>query len=1031
MIPSVRPDQTSRMSGPEADRLTPGTWWRLTDPDHEIAKRDWEPGVSPPAHGIILLLSDLHIVDGEVHAVSLHGHPLLRMGRIKLLHDAFINAFAPCPEGEALRAAELAAMMGRIQMIGASMSDMPGDEALIAQFPPKPKTPDPAAGPSDTPENIPDSARAVQLPAALLPSGDVVAAQARIERGIALLEARSAWVKGKTDEMQHGMKIVQSYQEERVAQTLAGISGQRKMAEGLLRNVHTMRLFLGEGVEVDTLLQGASAPASEPLHLMQRMLYLDEEIFVSSVMDEGFHAGNMRDLPHLLSANPDLLDRMLPHPRCVAIARIRRKSREFETPKNLMDVFSLIEKDQQDKFVQILIRDGENVHMVMADEETSRAQRLFPSRAEIDAIFTDRSRYDWEKRAYQTREITPFDIEYSDKRGEHDQRALFYKRFLIILWGLQERKGVFGPFIAPDTNWLEETTHTRHFRFIHDEENVLSDGLRPVSAWIAEMNAWIRPGSRVLVQGNRIMTPDTAPTAYSSDRGAGGYERHRDRHAANRVDELIVGRRGAELIVQLPTEQGYRDRRMNTPVRLREADGTVVTSGALCLDRADAKTLRRYINSRQERASYLSWLALFMAALPIVEAREAADRGLIDRLSRTRPDLSGTLPDAVRILREGTKGELGPDHDVRVVWLADRMARATDLSLTDPGLQLRLRANGDLVRVSTPTDPVSLEARMPLLEATVLRSWSSSSPKEGASRLIPFNHLPDLGEVVIGGCLGRAETAAARVLAAPGLRDPGAHEVLRSLTTDLWGEEVREFLEGADQAGEHVLRGWLDEVRELNYTTSQRQVRIPSLVIPVGVAVLDAERGGSAAWALRLALDPVLLAFRQGRADLVAHMCTRLYRNPEAGLNRQRDRVERQNILALERFRLTDEAPLSAAPVVERGWTFESWDQVHHAPIRQELDWRVQGPVQEIPAPGRVLPALAVSAMTRAHRDLEPVLKVIDGAETGRLITAEGIGPLLDEVLRRERPAQVGPAPQQENTTAPVSAHSEDSDGPA
>jgi hypothetical protein len=927
------------------------------------------------------------------------------MGRVKLLHDAFISTFAPCPEGEALRAAELAAMMDRIQAIGASMSNMPGDEALIAQFPPKPKNPDPAAEPSGTS----GSAHAVQLPAALLPSGDVVAAQVRIERGIALLEARSAWVKGKTDEMQHGMKIVQSYQEERVAQTLAGISGQRKMAEDLLRNVHTMRLFLGEGVEVDTLLQGASAPASEPLHLMQRMLYLDEEIFVSSVMDEGFHSGNMRDLPHLLSENPDLLERMLPHPRCVAIARIRRKSRDFETPKNLIEVFSLIEKDQQDKFVQIVIRDGENVHMVMADEETSRAQRLFPSGAEIDAIFTDRSRYDWDKRAYQTREITPFDIEYSDKRGEHDQRALFYKRFLIILWGLQERKGVFGPFIAPDTNWLEETTHTRHFRFIHDEENVLTDGLRPVSAWISEMNAWIRPGSQVIVQGNRIMTPDTAPTAYSSDRGAGGYERHRDRQAANRVDELIVGRRGAELVVQLPTEQGYRDRRMNTPVRLREADGTVVNSGALCLDRADAKTLRRYINSRQERASYLSWLALFMAALPIVEARESADRGVVDRVSRARPDLLEALPGAVQMMREATKGELGPDHDVRVVWLADRLARAADLSLTDPGLQLRLRANGDLVRIGAPLDPVSIEARMPLLEATVLRSWSAQTPKEGTSRLIPFNHLPDLGEVVIGGGLGPAETAAARALAAPGLRDPASHEALRSLTTDIWSQEIKEFLEEADRAEERTLTAWLNEARDMNYATSQRHVIIPSLVMPVGVALLDGRNGGSNAWALRLALDPVMLAFRQGRADLVAHMCTRLYKKPDTGFERLRERSERQPVLSLQRFQITDDTPFSNPRLLERGWTFEDWDQILCAPIRQELDWRVQGPVYQIPVPGHVLPAIAVGAMTRGHQDREAVRKAIASAEAGRLITGEGISPMLDEVLKGERRAQTGP----------------------
>lgn len=110
MIPAIPNSSSSRFTASDGPRLAPGTWWRLTDPDHEIAKRDWEPGVTPPEHGIVLLLAETHVVDGEIHAVTLHGHPLLRMGRVKLLHDAFINAFAPCPEGEALRAAELAAM---------------------------------------------------------------------------------------------------------------------------------------------------------------------------------------------------------------------------------------------------------------------------------------------------------------------------------------------------------------------------------------------------------------------------------------------------------------------------------------------------------------------------------------------------------------------------------------------------------------------------------------------------------------------------------------------------------------------------------------------------------------------------------------------------------------------------------------------------------------------------------------------------------------------------------------------------------
>ncbi len=992
MIPSVRQPETARMNGPEPDRLTPGTWWRLTDPDHEIAKREWERGITPPAHGIVLLLAETHVVDGEVHAVTLHGHPLLRMGRVKLLQDAFLRAFAPCPDGEALRAAELAAMMGEIQTIGASMSDMPGDEALIALYPPKPKAPDTEPGSEEA---------AVRLPAALLPSGDVTAAQAKIERGVAILEARSAWVKTRTDEMQHGMKIVQSYQEERVAQSLAGISEQRKMAENLLKNVHTMRLFLGEGVEVETLLEGESAPADEPLHLMQRMLYLDEEIFVSSVMDEGFHAGNMRDLPALLSANPDLLGRMLPHPRCVAIARIRRERREFDPPEDILDALRQIEKGQQDMFVQILIRDGSNVRMVMADEETSRAARLFPSRAEIDAIFTDRSRFDWEKREYKTREITPFDIEYSEKRGEHDRRALFYKRFLIILWGLQERKQVFGPFIPQGANWLEETTHNRHFRFVHDEENVLGDGLKPVSSWITEMNDWIRPGSRVLVQGARAMSPDSAPTAYGEpDRT---YDRTRERDPVERLAELTVGRRGAELIVQLPTRERYGSRRMNTPLTVREADGRVLRDGVLCLDRADSATLRRYINSRQERASYLRWLALFMGALPIVEARERADRALVSQLERARPELSGALPEAVRLTREAGRGEISPQ---RVLALADRLGRAASLTLGDPGCQLRMRANGDLVRITGVRDPRAAAIRAPLLEATVLRSWSGADAREGASRLIPFSHVPELGETVIRSRIGPEETASARAAAAPGLRDPAAFELLRSLCEEGRAEAVRDLIERAGAADPEDLETWLKRVRQENHESNQKMVQIPSFVVPAGVALMERPGKGWTAWALRVALDPVLLAFRAGRADLVGRMCTGLYRKPEVGFERLRERAETDRPpLTLELSRLNDTRPLTAAGLTEPGWTFEGWDPVLTGPVRFPLEGRfsarpVQGPELEVAIPDGVLPAIARTVAGSLRLTPETLAAALEAARAGALIVAPGVESMLDRVLR-------------------------------
>jgi len=105
--------------------------------------------------------------------------------------------------------------------------------------------------------------------------------------------------------------------------------------------------------------------------------------------------------------------------------------------------------------------------MVMADEEDSRAQRLFPSSREVDGdlygpvpVTTGRNGL------IRPGRITPFDIEYSDKRGAMTNVALFYKRFPDHPLGrFRERKGVFGHSSRTGhEHGSRRPPHTRHFR---------------------------------------------------------------------------------------------------------------------------------------------------------------------------------------------------------------------------------------------------------------------------------------------------------------------------------------------------------------------------------------------------------------------------------------------------------------------------------------------------------------------------------------------------------------------------------------
>lgn len=1005
----------SRQDRPADAAIEPGSWWRLTDPEHSLAKMGWKAGCSCPDHGLILLLKEIHVIDGDLHSVTLAGHPAWSgNSRVRMLFEEFLLSMTLCPEGEALRASEIAEVMERVHSIGASMSQTPPD-ALLLELHPK------AAPATPADEEKPATAPAVQLPAALLPSGDVQKAQKAIEYRMSVLEARSAWIMERTGEMKASMALVQSFQEERVSQALAGISQQKKYADGLLRNVHTMRLFLGEDVENHAIATGESAPADAPLHLMQRLLYLDEEIFVDSLLGDGFNADNLKDLPGILAANPSLVERMLPHPRCVAISRVRRRDRHFERPADICGVFDMIEKMEADKAIQILIRDGDNIRMVIADDETSRAERLFPSRTEIDAIFSEAGSYDFNTRTRESREITQFDVEYSDKRTEHDKRALFYKRFLIILWGLQEREEAFGPFIPPGTNWLSATTQDTWFRFVHDEENVLTDGRPSVGKYLAEVNEWIRPGSLVLVQAGRAMTMDSAPTAFKSE---GRGDPYRSKHPMDAMNILPVTRRGGELIVTVPTTKdsySSNPKVTGTPLILRGHDGVVLTHGVLCLDRVQAQDLRHYIGSRINRSSYINWLGLFMEGVRHVEAAERGNAQDLARLLEQAPHLSGTLPEAIMATREFRKGERPETirNDQSIIAMASAMLELrenpTDLACD----QLRLRATGELVAVSLPQDPILIETSFPALNASTFRRKGNGDTVFKADRMIPAHHLPEIGEVVIAGQLDDEGVRAMRKAGIPGLRHVGDIDELK-IVAGLEGNVeafIPQFIEEATRPDRELIRAWLEAIRSWNMSSGRKLVEIPRRFMDVGL-ILEPCHSGMRAHALRIFVDPITTAFHFGFDDLVADMTRGLYKLPDRGLERlRRNRIGARPITFGIRM-LTDDLPLGKAVERLSEWCDSDWSE------RRIMSGKlaVNDPSSEYVIPDDIRTAIAFALYARASWDnrvnsngVETALK---SAPLIKLICPEGVEAALSQVLALDM-TMPEPAPAGHEQSAP------------
>lgn len=151
---------------------------------------------------------------------------------------------------------------------------------------------------------------------------------------------------------------------------------------------------------------------------MQQMLYLDEEIFVQSMSEDGLTHDNISELPKLFEENPSFIHRMMPYERCVAIARVRRRDRDLPFSRDIDKVMAAMAQQKADRRIFIFTRDGDRVSMIVADDETSGAKRLFPSDREIDGTYTSNR---WQDRGAQ---MDVADVRYSDARRSHEARAL-------------------------------------------------------------------------------------------------------------------------------------------------------------------------------------------------------------------------------------------------------------------------------------------------------------------------------------------------------------------------------------------------------------------------------------------------------------------------------------------------------------------------------------------------------------------------------------------------------------------------------
>jgi hypothetical protein len=156
-----------------------------------------------------------------------------------------------------------------------------------------------------------------------------------------------------------------------------GMTDSIKEIDGRIFNIS---LYAGLTEEVVQCCGGEPAAMNEKLHVMQRMLFMDEECLLG-YQTGGFEFRDIAKFDDWVS-EPVNRDRILPYARCIVAMRVRRNKKERDWDGSLSNLLTNINISISDKFTFLYIRNGERVFRLSCDLEFD--ELIFPDRSVFD-----------------------------------------------------------------------------------------------------------------------------------------------------------------------------------------------------------------------------------------------------------------------------------------------------------------------------------------------------------------------------------------------------------------------------------------------------------------------------------------------------------------------------------------------------------------------------------------------------------------------------------------------------------------------
>ncbi|KVP17003.1 hypothetical protein [Burkholderia ubonensis] len=667
----------------DADAITRIDRSGVIEPGHHWQCRTGVKGVSTIREsiefdfqeGFVYLLTRLIFFDGKLHSVELLNDPTVNTGLGILTLPLLLENFEPLSEeaATAFRQQQMLAIQDEAAAVQKEMADSQANPALLEPVIREglEKWERELARANQRDDDDEEQAPKAQLPAIVtngqfslagavthrISSTDIEVFRHMAQREGKIAEIRGQWLTAKVELLGNVLKKLTPFYSEQAAIGVARAHEALSLSKEVEKGLRSLRLYTGDGVTVEQVAKGASAPAAEPLTIYQRKLYMDEEFAVWDDIDRMFDYASSGVFFKALRENEGLRQQLIPAPRGVVGMAVRRTDVNYEA-SSLEDMLANARRNQENKALFLLVRDGENWYQVYSDEPSHElSPRLFPTRNEMDRIFEG---LDGEKIGFE-------DLRFTNRTTEFDRKALSYKRFLILACGLDHRCKLFGQFYPEREalSFISMEFQRKYMRFVRDDDSdvMLGDNVPSVHTLIDQNQGQLAAGCRVLVFcAQALAERDAAPGAYNNgtySRGGGTYYTRMVR-PVHKAIFATVRRDKDELVVHVPVEREreYTSRgwgryepivRKNFSVKVALSKLKGGTISYLITDTLRAEELRPYIYSRAQRASHWDYIYGFKLAMAMLSAEESANAPVMAHLQSEAAVKFGLAPEAAAI----------------------------------------------------------------------------------------------------------------------------------------------------------------------------------------------------------------------------------------------------------------------------------------------------------------------------------------------------------------------------------------------